>query len=154
LPTPPFLQTRTEPWTIADRVAWGELPIQDVLQSPHLQQLSASLRPIHAPCQIIHGDLTGNVLFSDHHAPAVIDVSPYWRPVEFASAIVVADALVWEGANEHLVDSVAGSPDFAQYLLRALIFRRVTEEVRSTGGQAGSDPYLWVVDLACRLAKV
>jgi hypothetical protein len=47
---------------------------------------------------LIHGDLTGNVLFHDELPPAIIDFTPYWRPLEFQSAVVVADALVWEGA--------------------------------------------------------
>ena len=54
----------------------------------------------------MHGDLTGNVLFADDLAPAVIDFSPYWRPTGFASAIVVGDALLWEGADETLLAAV------------------------------------------------
>jgi len=27
----------------------------------------------------------------------VIDFSPYWRPAEYATAIIIADAVVWEG---------------------------------------------------------
>lgn len=45
--------------------------------------------------QLIHGDLTGNVLFAADEAPAVIDFSPYWRPPVFAEAVVVADGLLW-----------------------------------------------------------
>ena len=52
----------------------------------------------------MHGDLTGNVLFARGLPPAVIDFSPYWRPVGFASAVVVGDALLWEGADESLLD--------------------------------------------------
>jgi hypothetical protein len=40
------------------------------------------------------------VLFHDGLPPAIIDFTPYWRPVGYASAIVVADALVWEGATK------------------------------------------------------
>ena len=50
---------------------------------------------------------------------------PYWRPTAFAIAIVVADALVWEGADESLVASLADVDDIGQMLVRALIYRLV-----------------------------
>jgi hypothetical protein len=81
------------------------------------------LRPITAPSQVIHGDLTGNVLFDDELPPAVIDLSPYFRPPAFASAVVVADALVWEGADASLLDALDRDGALPQYLLRALIYR-------------------------------
>jgi len=46
-----------------------------------------------------NGDLSGNVLFHAELPPAIIDCAAYWRPVAFVFAIVVADALVWEGAE-------------------------------------------------------
>jgi uncharacterized protein (TIGR02569 family) len=118
-------------------------------------RLVAALRPLEAPSQLIHGDLTGNVLFDDQLAPAVIDFSPYWRPAAFASAIVVADALVWEGADDGILGAVAHLPDFAQYLLRALIYRAVTDRLFRLDEPIrpdGADPYLPAVELACRLA--
>ena len=69
----------------------------------------------------MHGDLTGNVLFHESLPPAIIDFAPYYRPPQYASAIVVADALCWEEAPADL----AGAVD-RQYLLRALIYRAVT----------------------------
>jgi prepilin-type processing-associated H-X9-DG protein len=65
------------------------------------------------------GDLSGNVLFADGRAPAVLDLSPYWRPMEYASAIVMVDAVLWYGAEVGLL-SVVGD---AQLLVRALLFR-------------------------------
>ncbi len=35
---------------------------------------------MQAPPQLVHGDLTGNLLFHTSLPPAVIDLSPYWRP--------------------------------------------------------------------------
>ena len=69
----------------------------------------------------MHGDLTGNVLFHESLPPAIIDFAPHYRPPEFASAIVVADALCWEGAPPELAALVDRG-----YLLRALIYRGVT----------------------------
>lgn len=102
-----------------------------------------------------HGDLTGNMLFAEHLPPAVIDFSPYWRPAPFGSAIVVADALVWEGADERVLDAVDHIEGFDQYLLRALIYRAVTDRLfreHEPIRPDDSDPYLPVVALACRLA--
>jgi uncharacterized protein (TIGR02569 family) len=125
LDRPSFIAARIDPWAIADRVAWGEAPIDPYLDVPHVARLAALRGPVDAPSQLIHGDLTGNVLFADDRPPAVIDLSPYWRPTGFATAIVVADALVWEGADESLLDSVAAVDDIAQMLIRALLYRLV-----------------------------
>lgn len=155
VPRPDFVALRTDPWAIGDRVAWGDLPAGEFAHVKHLTRLVAALKPLAAPSQLIHGDLTGNVLFDHRLPPAVIDFSPYWRPTAFASAVVVADALVWEGAQEDILNAVAHIEDFEQYLLRALIYRAVTdrlfrldEPVRTDD----ADPYLPAVELACRLA--
>ena len=104
----------------------------------------------------MHGDLTGNVLFEDGLPPAVIDFSPYWRPTGFASAVVVGDALLWEGADESLLTAVAHVDDFPQFLLRALIFRAVVDALFRAGEPArpdGDDCFLAPVELACSLAR-
>jgi hypothetical protein len=110
-----------EPWATGDRVAWDGEPFDG------LEDVLAALQPITEPSGLIHGDLTGNVLFHDELPPAIIDFTPYWRPLEFASAIVVADALIWEGAPPELADIVD-----PQYLLRALVYRGVTSIVAGT----------------------
>jgi uncharacterized protein (TIGR02569 family) len=104
------------------------------------------LVPIVTSSQVVHGDLAGNVLFADDLPPAVIDLSPYWRPTAYSSAIVVADALVWEGADRSLVTEVAGVDAFVQYLTRALIFRIVAASI---GGFEGDDS---AIDAAYRAA--
>jgi uncharacterized protein (TIGR02569 family) len=152
---PDFIDRRVDPWAIGDRVAWGDLPATEFAHVKYLERLMRALRPITAPSQLIHGDLTGNVLFDDRLPPAVIDFSPYWRPIGFASAVVVADALVWEGADEDLLDVVGHIADFEQYLLRALIYRAVTDQLFRPDEPVrpdGDDPYLPAVELACRLA--
>ena len=104
---------------------------------------------------MIHGDLTANVLSDDRLPPAVIDLARYWRSTAFASAIVVADALVWEGAEEGILDAVSHIADFDQYLLPALIYRAVTDRLFRTDEPVrpdDADPYLPAVEFACRLA--
>ena len=129
-----LIDARTNPWAVGDRVAWGEAPY------PELADVLSALEPVDAPSQLIHGDLTGNVLFHDELPPAVIDFAPYWRPPEFASAIVVADAITWEGALAELANAVP-----RQELIRALVYRGVTTRIMR---RPGSIPEL---DLARRI---
>jgi uncharacterized protein (TIGR02569 family) len=155
VPRPALIGRRADPWAIGDRVAWGELPADDFMQVKHLPRLVAALRPLGAPSQLIHGDLTANVLFADDLSPAIIDLSPYWRPTAFASAVVVADALVWEGAAEGVLDAVAHVERFEQFLLRALIYRAVADRLfreHEPIRPDDTDPYLPAVELALRLA--
>jgi uncharacterized protein (TIGR02569 family) len=152
IPRPAFISSRNDRWAIADRAAWGDGPLAPYRNAPHVARLEASLAPVDAPSQLIHGDLTGNVLFADPLAPAVIDLSPYWRPVEFASAIVVADALVWEGAEASEVESAFTVDSFGQLLGRALLFRIVTDVVVDPDAALDrAAAYAPAVDLATRL---
>lgn len=107
------LDARSDGWAVADRMAWEELPVP-----PDLRDLCAVRRPVGARAQLIHGDLGGNVLFAPGAPPAIIDFSPYWRPPEYASALVRVDAVLWHAAPLALLD--AADP---QMLLRALLFR-------------------------------
>jgi uncharacterized protein (TIGR02569 family) len=156
LPRPDFLDGRDNPWSTGDKVAWADLPADEFADVPHLQRLLAARRAVDAPSQVIHGDLGGNVLFHETLPPAVIDCSPYWRPAEFATAIVVGDALVWEGADEEILAAVRPDGDFGQYLIRALIYRIVTERILVKGYPGAApdtaDPWAPAVEIACRLA--
>lgn len=135
LPRPAeIVDTRDNPWEVGDRVAWGERPYAGI------DDLLAALEPVDDAPQLMHGDLTGNVLFHETLPPAVIDFAPYWHPPEYASAIVVADALCWEGAPMNLADAVD-----RRFLLRALIYRGVTSI--EFGGDGAVE-----LDLARRIA--
>jgi len=141
-PRPEFMTGRgTDPWSMGDRVAWEE--IEAPIPHERLTQLSEMRRPFSGRSQFIHGDFTENVLFAEGQPPAVIDISPYWRPVGFAHAIVVADAICWRNADpEVLLTHVAHIDQFPQLLIRALIYRMVTTIVVSQGerGLGGYDP--------------
>lgn len=154
LPRPELLDERGDRWAAGDRVAWGEAPVEPYLDLDTVRDLAAVRRPVAAPPQLVHGDLTGNVLFHPRLPPAVIDLSPYWRPAAFADAVVVADAMTWEGAGPDLPRAVsAGVPEFGQCFLRALIYRIVTD--RLAGGDRRHDwqaPYRPAVRAACVLA--
>ncbi|KAF8523260.1 hypothetical protein BU17DRAFT_15440, partial [Hysterangium stoloniferum] len=127
---PPYIDDRQDPWGIADRVAWGEQLVEkDIVATPFLSELLAILESIQSPserCQIIHGDLTGNMLFHSGKSPAVIDISPYWRPRSFATAIVIVDAMACENVpleweRGHLVTDTQ-----REVFTRALIFHIVS----------------------------
>lgn len=128
---PGHLAARSHRWAIADRVAWGE---QDVLvgtlSRPLLDRLERLRGPVDLPSQLVHGDLSGNVLLDDGATPAIIDVSPYWRPAAYADAVVVVDALLWWEAPASLVDEIAprdlDDRDWQQLLVRATVFRLVS----------------------------
>ena len=127
---PPFLDRRESPWAEGDRAAWGEvdLRVDHVDLAPLVERLVDGLRPVNLPRQVIHGDLGGNVLFADGLPPAVIDFSPYHRPVEFALAVVVNDALAWYEAPASIVDALDDVADLDQLLRRAAIYRLVTAD--------------------------
>jgi uncharacterized protein (TIGR02569 family) len=113
------LDARTDAWARADRIAWGEQPAGRHARVPEVAHLLAARTEVSAHDQLIHGDLSGNVLFADRLPPAVIDLSPYWRPADYASAIVAVDAVLWHGADVGLLSVV----ESRQLLIRALLFR-------------------------------
>lgn len=123
LPRPGFLDLVADPWSRADRLVWGSGPLPS---EPLLDRLAAGFRPIRAPSQLVHRDLLGNVLFAPEEPPTVFDWAPAWRPVGYAAAIAVVDAVCWQGvAVERLpgLGRLAAVPEWSQLLVRALAFR-------------------------------
>jgi len=116
---PEFLTFRADRWAVADRAAWGDISLAPYRHWSHVARLERCLEPVRAPSQVIHSDLTGNVLFAEGLPPAVIDLSLYWRPAEFATAIVAADAMVWEGADLTELTSAIDVDQFGQLLTSA-----------------------------------
>jgi uncharacterized protein (TIGR02569 family) len=129
---PDCLDTRQDWWALADRAAWGEQPPHF---APGFAEVAGRLQEVVAPLgrpQIVHGDLTGNVLFSHKLAPAVIDISPYWRSPEYAEGVVLADALCWHDAPGSVLERAGVS---VAAVARALLFRMATtsESLASRG---------------------
>jgi len=117
-------------WRVADRIVWGGPVPEEFAQRAPLDALFAARRPVDLPSQIIHGDLVGNVLFAPELPPAIIDLSLYWRPVGYSAALVVGDALVWEGASRDIVQLLTPFDQWPQLLLRAVLFRMIVNELR------------------------
>ena len=116
---------RVDRWALADRYAWAEI---DLELSPEAQSVAAAIRPRamtpDEPNLVVHGDLTGNVFADPDGAPVILDVTPYLRPVGYASAIVVADHLLWRSGRPELADLVDEG-----HLARALLFRLGAEQL-------------------------
>ncbi|MDH2445426.1 TIGR02569 family protein [Amnibacterium sp. CER49] len=123
MPRPAFLARRTHRWARADRAAWDEeaRPTHPGV-APLAARLRALVRPPAEPPQLVHADLSGNVLFAPGLPPAVIDLSPYWRPAVYAEAIAVADGLLWHGEGAALLD-VAGRAGDLPLVARGALFR-------------------------------
>lgn len=79
----------------------------------------------------MHGDLTGNVLFAVGLPPAIIDFSPYWRPVAYAEAVAAVDGALWFDAGAQVLPLAETGRLSVQLLARALIFRLVALNERS-----------------------
>jgi uncharacterized protein (TIGR02569 family) len=125
---PLFVDARQDWWARGDRVAWGE---RDVQFRPEFaataERLWTALGPL-GEAQLVHADLTQNVLFTPELPPAIIDISPYWRPPAYAEAVVVVDALCWHNAQPELLDYVQVSESA---VARALLFRMATTNERN-----------------------
>jgi hypothetical protein len=138
---PAFLDERDHAWARADRIAWGEENPPAAWKDPRLVALLAARRPVSGTATIVHGDLTGNVLFEEGLAPAVIDPTIYWRPVASSIAIIAVDAISFHRAPASLLRTISDDPDFAQYAVRALIFRIATDllnQLPQVGGYDGA----------------
>ena len=136
LAPPALLGMRQDWWAQADRVAWGERVVD---MHPQFVALARRLREALQPlgdAQLVHGDLTRNVLLAPGLPPAVIDISPYWRPPAYAEGIVVADALCWHDAPPSLWKTADVSP---AAVARALLFRMATTNERVPPGAQRTD---------------
>ena len=124
---PAFLDSRTDPWSQADRIVWENAPWKP---HPRVAQVYTRLcnltKPLTFEAQVIHGDISGNMLFAPGEPPAVIDFSPYWRPARFAEAIFVLDAVMWERAPWDIAKLAGSGEAFFQLLIRAAM-RRLAE---------------------------
>ncbi|MGQ0431629.1 MAG: hypothetical protein ACT452_04385 [Microthrixaceae bacterium] len=129
---PAFMRDRSDPWSRATRVAWAEeampsLPRAAAEMVDGVVDLASS--PVSPRFQVIHSDLAGNVLFADDPRlpPAIIDVSPQCRTAQYAEAILVADAVAWNGASPSFAEQFLGeSRERLADVARAIIFRVTT----------------------------
>lgn len=110
---PSWLDTRGHRWAIAEGVVWrGEpLPERAVYDVPEWalwERARAAGPPLSAgeDCQVVHGDIAGNVLVGADGVPAFIDMSPGWRPAASAHTQVLVEAYAFHGGDESLVADI------------------------------------------------
>jgi uncharacterized protein (TIGR02569 family) len=141
----------------ADLVAWAEAEPREYLDQEScdlLENVTGHLRPLtDLASQITHGDPGGdNLLFCDNQPPAIIDFSPYWRPADYATAMMLADGIAWEGSAVTALELAADRVQIGQLLLRAVLFRLVVSVLYSRPSRLPTqlqayDPVIrWAVD--------
>ncbi|MEU7909463.1 hypothetical protein [Microbispora bryophytorum] len=130
VPAPDWLGRGRNRWAVAERVAWDQAEVELAPElSDLVEGLRAAIRPVRLPDQLVHGDIAGNVLFAAGQPPTVTDFSPSRRPTGYALAIAAVDLLAWSAAPPSILDELAHEDDIDQLLLRALIWRLVTESL-------------------------
>ncbi|KRE32901.1 hypothetical protein [Paenibacillus sp. Soil724D2] len=125
------------PWSKGHRIAWqidelpGELPreTQEIIN----KLLSRVSLKEHYKVQIVHSDLSGNILFDHVLSPLVIDFSPTIAPVEYAEAILVCDCIAWQGSNISEIDLLPDNELYKEMIIRAIIFRLSVSAIFSNG---------------------
>lgn len=149
LPRPSFLDDRQDPWSYGEGVAWeGLTPLGTPETEDRLRWAVARLRDVDLPCQVVHGDLGGNLL-RDGDMPGVIDWPAYWRPAAWSLAVVATDAVCWEDADPSVMERLVTGRDWPQLLLRAATYRLATRGYQEHRGIATPDhdgylaPALW-----------
>lgn len=136
LTKPRFVDARTDIFAIADRCAWDEekADLDLDLGGRLFEVLKTSREPITLKPQVVHGDLFGNVLFAGTAPPAIIDFTAYWRPAEWAAAVIVVDALAWGGADKGILQRWSHLDEWPQVLLRAALFRLAVHALHPRSG--------------------
>lgn len=99
---PEGLDAREDRWARAER--WAFSTFEHAAAEPSVRELLAELagslgEDSIGPNQLVHGDLSGNLLMDAAGAAVVIDVSPYWRPVLWAEALLTLDAVLQQSAQ-------------------------------------------------------
>jgi uncharacterized protein (TIGR02569 family) len=122
---PRLLDGRDDLATRSAAAAFGErrVPLDPATGGTLFGQLAAYRQPLQLTPQLVHPELFGAVLFDEQGVPALIELVPCWRPAEWASAVVVVDAVAWGGGDRGLLERWADTEEWPQALLRAVLFR-------------------------------
>lgn len=125
LPRPEFIDRRDDVLARADRMAWGEqqLALDESRGGRWFEILAGSVKPVNLPEQVVHGNLYSCLRVGADETPVVVDFRPFFRPAEWASALVVVDAIAFDGAGAELTERWSHLPAWRQMLLRAMLFR-------------------------------
>lgn len=126
IPKPAEFDSWKSPWTNAQDLAWGKCQMPEDFNAKARSNLAALFRfwkKIDMPVQLIHTDLSGNILF-DGNDPVIIDFTPGYFPKEYADVLLVSDSIAWFDEPVESLDLLAlGDKVTFQLLLRAVLFR-------------------------------
>ena len=117
----PLMDDNRTPWGKADKWCWDEKPLSI---QPELKDYVDTLYKLRKPVgsledQLIHADLNPeNILIAQGLPPAFLDLSPFWRPPEFALAIF-ANFIGPRRGDGTVLRHFAGIKAFDQMLIRA-----------------------------------
>jgi uncharacterized protein (TIGR02569 family) len=113
-------------WSKAHEIAWQIDYLPENINSDIKETITALFKmyeDISYSNTIIHGDICGNVLFSNGLPPLIIDFSPSFKPIEYAESILISDAIAWENAPLDIIKLLPENQLYNQMFLRALNFR-------------------------------
>lgn len=123
---PERFDTWVSPWSEATKIAWqeNELPkTNDEIVDSILKNIVNEYRAILLEKQFIHSDLAGNILFQ-YFRPVIIDISPEFRPIEYAHTLLITDSIAWHGASIKSLKLLKYEESLKrQLILRAVMFR-------------------------------
>ncbi len=122
-----------DPWTNANKILWKNERAEDYVSEQSLdfvKNILASLSKIDDEYQLIHADLSGNILFDENNFPVVIDFSPTIVPVKFADSIIVADSIAWQNAPLSSLKLLEPIHEYKKYVKYAIAFRIITASCR------------------------
>jgi uncharacterized protein (TIGR02569 family) len=155
VPYPPYLARRDSPYDRANLQTWEDAPLTlEDRFAPLVVPLLQRRRPVpELRAQLIHADLNEqNILVASGSDPAIIDMTPYWRPPEFAVAVLA----YWLGPyrnNPAILPAFAHIREFDQMLLRVgLRTLLISQEFSRLGAAIGDveQEYRGAVEIICR----
>lgn len=125
------------PWSKGHRIAWqlDELPreLPKEIKLCLIDLLGRVSLKKRYKVQIVHSDLSGNILFDQGLSPLVIDFSPTIAPVEYAEAILVCDCIAWQGSEVSEIALLPVDERYREMIIRAIIFRLAVSAILSKG---------------------
>ena len=119
---------RDDRWSQAHEIVWGRMEIpseMDVKIQRTLGDIISRFKEVDYDEHVIHSDLCGNIMFHECSPPLVIDFSPAIGPQAYGEAILVSDAIAWEGAPTGLVSLLPDTEYYRQMFYRAVAFRTI-----------------------------
>ena len=127
---------REDRWARAYRAVWDPTTTVSAAGSAEIFETLRSVwmsGPTAPPeDNVFHCDLTGNVMADPDGTPVVLDFTPAFGPIDFGSAVVVGDHLLWRDGRADLIETVGADPAL---VARAIAFRLLSEQFALDAGE-------------------